>query len=273
MGRIRAPFLVLAVIFMIAAVLTEIGGTSFVNSTPIGDLLRRLPAPPTITADDLLSDSDFLGETTQTIRDPDAVREAYGEPPGYGVPYLALLDGVFAFTLLSMASGLIIPQKVQAQAQGYVTCLFSLMILFAAIGLIFLTIAAVLTMIVLLLAVPFGTIIYLIVYGSFDRSATSAVLVVVMAFKIAAIICIPLAHQGFLQRIGLVLLALSSLIGSIVVSFLHNLPPGILVSITDAIAGIIVALCGLIWSIPLLIAAIISMIKVLGLIFRARSVV
>jgi hypothetical protein len=53
-----------------------------------------------------------------------------------------------------------------------------------------------------------------------------------------------------------VLLIISSLIANIVISFLHGFVPGILVSITDDIAGIIVAACGCIWWILALIAAI-----------------
>ena len=272
MERIRAPFLVLAVIFMIAAVLTEMGGTALVNSTPIGAILRALPTPPTISAGDLLENSALVGDAASTV-DREKIKNAYDEPPGYGVPYLVVLDTIFAFTLASMASGLIIPQSVQAQGQGYVTCLVALATLFGGIVMIFTALAALITMIALLLAIPFGTIIYLIVYGSFDTSTANAILAFVMGLKILSIICILLAHQGFIQRIGLLLLVLSSLVVNIIVTFLLGFPPGFLVSIADAIAGIVVALCGVIWSIPLLIAAIIAMIKVLGLLRRAGSVV
>ncbi|MEO8394649.1 MAG: hypothetical protein ABI700_16760, partial [Chloroflexota bacterium] len=69
-------------------------------------------------------------------------------------------------------------------------------------------------------------------------------------------ICLVIAQQRFLENRGLVLLVISSLIANIVISFLHGFVPGIIVSITDDIAGIIVALCGCIWWVLALIGAI-----------------
>jgi hypothetical protein len=72
-----------------------------------------------------------------------------------------------------------------------------------------------------------------------------------------------LAQQRFLQNRGLVLLILSSLVCNIVLSFLHGLVPGFLVSITDALGGIIVAVCGLIWWVMALIGAIPAVLRAL----------
>ena len=272
MERIRAPFLVLAVILMIAAVLTEIGGTALVNATPIGAFLRSLPTAPTISADDLLQNSALVGDAVNSV-DRAKIERAYDKPPGFGVPYMVVLDAIFAFTLASMASGLFIPQSVQATGQGVVTCLVALTALIGGVVMIFAALLELMTMIALLLAIPFGTIVYLIVYGSFDTTTSNAILAVVMSLKVLAIICVLLAHQAFIQRIGLLLLVLSSLVINVLVTFLLSFPPGFLVSITDAVAGIVVALCGVVWSIPLLIAAILAIVKVLGLLRRAGSVV
>ena len=47
-----------------------------------------------------------------------------------------------------------------------------------------------------------------------------------------------------------------SLLGNVIITFLHGFPPGFLVSITDVIGAIIVAILAVIWAIFLLIGAI-----------------
>ena len=65
-----------------------------------------------------------------------------------------------------------------------------------------------------------------------------------------------LAHQRFLQNLGLVLIIIGALVANLIVSFLHALVPGFLVSISDAVAGIVVGMAGAILALLLLIAAI-----------------
>ena len=66
----------------------------------------------------------------------------------------------------------------------------------------------------------------------------------IMTLKFGFAGCLAFAHQGFLKMKGLVLIVLTSMLAGIIVSFLHGLVPGILVSITDAIAAIIVGGAG-----------------------------
>ena len=82
-----------------------------------------------------------------------------------------------------------------------------------------------------------------------------------MTLKLAFCVLLVLAQQRFLENRFLVLLALSSLIATLLISFLHGLVPIILVSITDAVSGIVVALCGVIWAIIVLIGAIPATLK------------
>jgi hypothetical protein len=62
-----------------------------------------------------------------------------------------------------------------------------------------------------------------------------------------------------------VLLIVTSLVANLIVTFLHGIVPLFLVSITDAIAAIVVAIIGIIWAIVLLIGAIVAIVKVLRL--------
>ncbi len=75
--------------------------------------------------------------------------------------------------------------------------------------------------------------------------------------------CLVIAQQRFLQNRGLVLLVVSSLVANIVISFLHGFVPIILVSITDAIGAIVMAVCGCIWWILALIGAIPAVLRAL----------
>jgi hypothetical protein len=113
-------------------------------------------------------------------------------------------------------------------------------------------------MIGLFFAIPFGTIAYLATWGNFPRTAAAVILSLLMLLKIVATICLPIAHQRYLKDIGLILMVLTSFVATIVVSFLHGLVPGPLVSITDALAAIIVGIIALIWAIVVLIGSIIA---------------
>jgi hypothetical protein len=140
----------------------------------------------------------------------------------------------------------------------------SLLVLLTAIGLIFAAIALLFLMIGMLLAPIFGTIAYFILFGPFDRAGASATLSLTMLLKIGFAICLVLAQQRFLQNTGLVLLIATSLLASVIVSFLQGLVPGFLVSITDDIAAIVVAILAVIWAIIFLIGAIPAIIKAIS---------
>ncbi len=81
--------------------------------------------------------------------------------------------------------------------------------------------------------------------------------------KIVAAICLPLAQQRFLKLKSLILLVATSFLATIVVSFLHGFVPGPLVSITDALAAIIVGILALIWAVVILIGSINAVIQAL----------
>ncbi|MGH2481481.1 MAG: hypothetical protein ACRDHW_17650, partial [Ktedonobacteraceae bacterium] len=181
------------------------------------------------------------------------------------VPYLALLDSIVLFTLALMGVALLLPARLQGRIQGIATLIFSLLLIIFAFRQIFLALASLIFMIALFLSFPFGTIIYLIIYGSFNRSGADSVLSIIMLLKFGFTLSLLFAQQRFLEGKGLVLLILTSLLGSIIVSFLLGLVPGVLVSITDAIAALVVGIIAVIWGIILLIGSLIAIFKILRL--------
>lgn len=181
--------------------------------------------------------------------------------PGIGIPYLGLVDGIVLFTLALFGLSLIVPARLLGAIHGIVTFVLMLFLLLGGILLIFVALALLIMMVTLLLAVPFGTLAYFAAYADFDLAPARATLGVIMLLKVAACICLFLAQEHLIQVKGLVLLLLTSLLASIVVSFLHGIVPGFLVSILDAIAAIVVGVLAVIWALIKLIGAIPAIVK------------
>ena len=185
------------------------------------------------------------------------------EAPGLGIPYLALLDGLLAYTLGLMVLTIVMPDNLQAKVQGIVSAIIAFFLALATIILIFVALALLLLMVGLFFAVPFGTIVYFAAFGHFDKGAAAVILSLLMILKIVATICLPIAHQRFLLAKGLILMIGTSFLATIIVSFLHGLVPGGLVSITDAVAAIIVGILALIWAIVMLVGSIVAAVQAL----------
>ena len=254
MESLRKPLFIVALALMLIVVLVELGtagvvGSAIESAGDIGDLV-----PP---SGDLRSAFDGLDASDLSSFDAD-------KPPGLAIRYMVLVDGVLFFTLALIGLSLLIGDRLQARIQGIITLIFSVLIIITAIALILAALAKLLLMIALFLAIPFGTLAYLAIYGFFSRGGASALLGLVMTLKIAFGICLVLAHQRFLENKGLVLIVITSFLGNVIVSFLHGIVPGFLVSVTDALAAIVVGILGVVWAIILLVGAIISVIKALG---------
>lgn len=184
--------------------------------------------------------------------------------PGYGIQYLVFVDAFLLYVTVLIGLALIIPERIQGRLQGCATLIISFFGCLGIIGAIIFAIVFLLLLVTLLLSPIFGTIAYLAVYGDFDRTGANITLSLIMLLKIGYCIFLVLAHQRFLQNKSLVLLTLTSLLANIIISFLHNLLPLILVSITDTLGAIVVAILALIWSIIFLIGSIIAIVKSIG---------
>ena len=185
------------------------------------------------------------------------------DAPGLGIPYLALVDGLLAYTLIMMVLTFVLNANVQAKLQAILTLILSFFLVLGSIVLIFVALAKLLLMVALFFAIPFGTIAYLIIWGDFPKGAAAAILSLLMLLKIIASICLPIAHQRFLVAKGLILMILTSFLCMIIVSFLHGIVPTPLVSITDALAAIIVGIIALIWGIIILVGSIVATVQAL----------
>ena len=141
------------------------------------------------------------------------------------------------------------------------TLVFAILLILGAIVLLIVAIGELLLMVTLLLAIPFGTIAYLILWGAFPRGQADVLLSLLMFLKLVFAGALLLAQQRFIQNKGLVALTLTSLLCNVVAAFLQGLVPLILVSILDDVAAIVFAIVGIIWAVVLLIGSIPAIVK------------
>jgi hypothetical protein len=251
MENLRTPFLLAALVLILLVVLVELGSIALVGQTtePAGSLQEAF--------------KPYQGDVTNAQIEAARQQLEDQRPPGMGVPDLALLDAVLLFTTALMAVALLVPERVQGRLQGIVTLVVSIVLLILAVLLAIKAFVLLLVMVALFSAVPFGTLAYLAIWGFFDRTGARVALTLIMGLKLAFVVCLLLAHQRFLQLKSLVLLTVTSLVATVVVSFLHGLVPIILVSITDAIAAIVVCVLAIIWAVVLLVGSLPAIVKAL----------
>src|SRR5215813_9827411 len=172
--RFRLPFFIVGLVLFVLALLVDVVGTSV------------LPTPPkSRSAENAMSKAlegsgmsrDEINDATQNAKKlPD-------EAPGLGVKYLALLDGLVVYSVLLMAMALLLPDRVQGRLQGILSLIVSLLGLLGAIVMIIVAFVLLMVMVAMFLAVPFGTIAYLAIYGSFDTGGATAVLSILLLLK------------------------------------------------------------------------------------------
>jgi hypothetical protein len=183
--------------------------------------------------------------------------------PGLGISYMALVDGLLLFIVTLMAASLVVPARIQGRLQGIVSLVVSFLLILAGIVMAFAALGLLIVMVSLLVAAPFGTIVYLAIWGFFDRAGAEIALTLLMLLKGAFAVCMAIAHQSFLTDKGLLLMVGASLVANLVVAFLHGIVPIFLVSITDAVAGIVVAVIGIILAVLSLVGSVISISRAL----------
>jgi hypothetical protein len=255
------PFIA-ALVLILIAVLLEVGQLGLVQGKAhsTDDFKNRITSSQAYQDATADLDDDDKAEVDEKLSK--AVSED-DRPPGLAITYMALIDVLLLFTTAMIGLSLVVPENLHAKLQGVVTLIFSFLL---ALGSLILTIIAfvlLIVMITLFFAPPWGTLAYLAVWGFFNTFAANMVLGLLVFLKLGYSACLAVAHQRFLQNRGLVLLVLTSLIANLIVGFLHGLVPFVMVSITDALAAIVLGIIAIIWAIVFLIGAIIAIIEAL----------
>jgi hypothetical protein len=224
---LRKPFFIIALILFALAVLAELGSGFYISADPQDAKL-----------------SDIAN-------------------PGLGLPYLAILDGLVLFTIILIGAPLIITDRVHGRIQGIITFFVALLAFLGSLAMIFAALGLLLLMVSLLMAIPFGTAVYMAKYAAFDKPEAAITLSVIMGLKLGFAVFLILAHQRFLENKGLVLIILTSFLATILLGFLHGIVPRFLVSITDGIGAVVTAILAAIWALFYLIGSIPAIIKAL----------
>jgi hypothetical protein len=205
------------------------------------------------------------------------IADAIGVPantprPGLGIPSLAAVDALLLLTVTIMALGaLAIWPSLLARLNGIVSVIVAFLTLLASLGLVFVAFGLVMLMVGLFLAPPFGTAVYVAVFGHFNRGDASVTLALLMLLKVIAAICVVLGSPYALKSLLFVLMFTSSILLTFLLSFLHGLPPGVLVSITDGVGAIIAFVVAIIWAIIYLVGGIVALLGNLQIHARASE--
>jgi hypothetical protein len=204
----------------------------------------------------LVFGSGTLGDTAGELAGTGTTR------PGIGIRSLALLNLLLAYALsLMILDRLPVWQRLASRLQGVVMLVLSVLGLIAAIVAIFAALQLLLLMVSLLLASPFGTIAYFALWGNFDTATSRALLAAVMSLQVVGLVAVLLVNPTLLKNVWLVLLAGTVVLMTIVLGFLHALPPSFLVSITDAIGAIVAGILTAVWMLFFIVSGLFTLVR------------
>ena len=193
------------------------------------------------------------------------------DPPGMGVPALALVEGLVLLVLVITAAPLLIGERVTGVLTGAVAIIGGLVVLLAAVATAIVSFTALMLMVSLLLSVPFGTMAYLAIFGSFDTGGAALFTSLVLCLTLACLVLLVFAQQRFVKGKGLMLLIATAALLTFVTALLHSIVPSFLASITDALAALVTAIVSAIWALLVLIWGIVAAVRVLRLGRQAGS--
>lgn len=183
-----------------------------------------------------------------TVDPAEVQQEAAGhrQPPGLAIVDQALIDGLLLVTVAFWAR-----RRVPRVAHEVVSVAgFLVGGLLAAIALGRLT-----YLVGMYMSPPYGTLDYLVLFGFFDRAGSMAVLTAVMILKLASCVALFLAGRVPSQKGGpnriVAALAVTSLLSTVLIAFSYAVVPETLMSMTDAMAGAVVAVAAIVWSVVL----------------------
>lgn len=223
MDRLRTPFFVAAAVMLLLAILGELSSVAVFSAT---------------------QKAGFDSST-----------------PGWAIRYLAILDALLLYTVITWGLGLIIPRAVVGRVQGIVALVLSFLGCLWTIVLAVAAFVVLILMVTLLMAVPFGTLAYMVAWGDFPASRAEVALALIMTLKIAYAVLLVLAQQDFLKDKALVFLSALSLGLTWLVAFLIGFPPFFLVSIVDVACAFVIAIIGIVLLALVFIGAIVSLVS------------
>ena len=139
-------------------------------------------------------------------------------------------------------------QPAQSRTRRF-DCIFPSLLALAAL-------AKLLLMVGLFVAAPFGTIAYLIVWGSFPVGESAVVLALLLLLKLVFVGFLVSSQPRFLRVKGLMALLVTSVLLQLVLGLIHGFLPLVVVSIGDELWALVTAVVAAVWAVIMLVTAI-----------------
>jgi len=264
--RLRKPLLFVALVVTAIVVSMCLGSGLVAKTAPFSTRAANALNDPTIS-----KKLDEAGVDRGDAQDQLNSMSAPTDPPGFGIKYLALPAGLLLVVMIQISLPMLIGDRVTGMVQGVISIVTGIVGIILGIVMAILAFVALMLRIALFLAVPFGTMAYLAIYGFFPVGSAAALVTAIMIFLLAVGVLLVLAQQRFLQNRSLVLLLGTCLLLAFVTMFLQGIVPGILTSITDALAGLITAIVGIIWALVMLIGGIVAAVRAVQLVAQVAT--
>ena len=249
-GGLRRPLFIAAVVVAVVVVLAELGMAALVGGNPAGAVQADVARE--------------LGVEREVVENPDLGTTS---PPGSGIAYLALLDGLLVFTLVLLGSSLVLSHRAYGRVQGVITLVVTFLWVLGGILLAILALVQLLLMIGLFVAVPFGTLAYLEIWGFFPVPEAALVLGLLLLLKLVMTALLVAAQPRFLRVKGLVALIAVSLLLQLVLGLIHGFLPRPVVAIGDQFWALVTAVVAIVWALVMLVVsipAIVNAVRVSG---------
>ena len=244
LGEVRRPLFFLACFALLLVVLVETGSSLALGGGSAGPVASLAAGIPDVEPD--------------MIQDVDA-----DSPPGNGIGYLALVDGYLLFSVAMLGLSFLLSQRAYGRIQGIVTLIVSFCWIILSFVLALIAFVLLMVMFGLFVAVPFGTIAYLAIWGNFAVSESAAVLGLLLFLKLVFLVLLVLAQQKFLKATALMIHIATSFVLQLVLGIVQGWLPFIVVSLGDQVLALVFAIVSLvgaiwafIWSIPAVVNAI-----------------
>lgn len=243
-GALRRPFFILAVVTMALVVIVELGMPLLVLGGPPS-------VPVAATAGELGVPRELLAASSTGVP----------QPPGAGIASLAFIDGLLLFTVAMVGLSLLISPRIHGKFQGLLTLVVSLLWVLACLLAGLAALATLLLMVGLFVSAPFGTLVYLAVWGSFSTGKAAVLLGLLLFLKICFGVFLVLSQPRFLRVKGLVALVLLSVLLQLVLGFIHGFLPGPVVAIGDQLWAVVTAVVALLWALVMLVFSLPAIVK------------
>jgi len=243
--EVRRPLFFLACFALLLVVLVETGSSLALGGAAPGPVAAIAGGIPDV-------EPGMLGVDAES-------------PPGNGIGYLALIDGYLLFSVIMLGLSFLLSQRAYGRVQGIITLIVSFCWIILSFIMALVAFVLLLVMFGLFVAVPFGTIAYLAIWGFFPVSQSAAVLGLLLFLKLVFVALLVLAQQKFLKAIALMIHIAVSFVLQLVLGIVQGWLPGIIVSLGDQLLALvfaIVSLLGAIWAFIWTIPAVVNAIRV-----------